>query len=151
MHFVATILVATEHTLLQYVYIPTQQWCGNIAIWQPYSLWQYCHIATIQFVTILDIATHVSSQQTNDTTMLLIAITVLATISCLRQFFMCIAKTPYCNTTSKRMQDPIAPFQMQPLVNDHTQMQLICIATKIAILQPNIGVTTRLDPSTGSQ
>ena len=28
--------------------------------------------------------------------------------------------SPYCNTTSKRMQEPIAPFQMQPLVNNHT-------------------------------
>jgi hypothetical protein len=47
----------------------------------------------------------------------------------------------------KRMQKAIAPFQMQPLVNDHTWMQLIHIATKVAILQPNIGVTTGLDPS----
>ena len=45
------------------------------------------------------------------------------------------------------MQEPIAPFQMQPKANDHTQMQLIHIATKIAILQPNIGIMTELDPS----
>jgi hypothetical protein len=49
------------------------------------------------------------------------------------------------------MQEPIAPFQMQPPINDYTYMQLIHIATKIVILQPNIGVMTGLDPSSVSK
>ena len=121
-----------EHTTWQYGHIPTQLWGGNKAILQQVHSWQYSHIATMFFVATI---THA--------TILLVAISMLATI-------LRVAKPLYCNTTLKRMQEPIAPFQMQPKANDHTQMQLIHIATKIAILQPNIGVTTRLYPSSVS-
>jgi hypothetical protein len=69
---------------------------------------------------------------------------------CLQPYHGCINFLCALQNHIQRMREPIAPFQMQPLVNDHTWTQLIHIATKIAILQPNIGVTTGLDPSSAS-
>jgi hypothetical protein len=47
----------------------------------------------------------------------------------------------------KWLPEAITPFQLQPSVHQKTYMQVIPVATKMAILQPNIGVGQGIIPS----